>query len=94
MDNDKKDGAGRTAFDLILERIQALSNVLMVILLVGLTLLLGASISMRYFIGQPISWANAISLAPPGSRRPGPGYRGPCERPGAADDPHNPSHLR
>jgi len=33
----------------------------MVILLIGLTLLLGASISMRYFIGQPISWANAIS---------------------------------
>jgi TRAP-type C4-dicarboxylate transport system permease small subunit len=61
MDHDKKDGAGGTAYDVILERIQALSNVLMVILLIGLTLLLGASISMRYFIGQPISWANAIS---------------------------------
>ena len=61
MDKDKKEGSGKTAFNLILEKIEASSNVLMVILLIGLTLLLGASISMRYFIGQPISWANAIS---------------------------------
>ena len=61
MNHDKEEGSGGSAFDLILEKIQTLSNAFMVILLIGLTLLLGASIAMRYFLGQPISWANAIS---------------------------------
>jgi TRAP-type transport system small permease protein len=61
MEHDKKEGAGAAFFDLILEKIKTLSNLLMLVLLIGLTLLLGASIGMRYFLGQPISWANAIS---------------------------------
>ena len=61
MDHDKKEGSGEAAFDLILEKIKTLSNVLLIMLLIGLTLLLGASIAMRYFLGQPIAWANAIA---------------------------------
>ena len=47
MDHDKKEGSGEAAFDLILEKIKTLSNVLLIMLLIGLTLLLGASIAMR-----------------------------------------------
>ena len=61
MDDDKKDGLGGTTFDLILEKIKTISNTFMIILLIGLTLLLGASIAMRYFLGQPISWSNAVA---------------------------------
>jgi TRAP-type C4-dicarboxylate transport system permease small subunit len=61
MDHDKKKGSGEAAFVLILERVKTISNVLLIILLIGLTLLLGASIAMRYFLGQPISWANAVA---------------------------------
>jgi TRAP-type C4-dicarboxylate transport system permease small subunit len=50
-----------TTFDLILEKIKTISNIFMTILLIGLTLLLGASIAMRYFLGQPISWSNAVA---------------------------------
>jgi TRAP-type C4-dicarboxylate transport system permease small subunit len=61
MDYDKKDRGNGTTFDLILEKIKAISNTFMTILLIGLTLLLGASIAMRYFLGQPISWSNAVA---------------------------------
>jgi len=61
MDYDSKAALGESAFDLMLEKIKNLSNAFMIILLIGLTLLLGASIAMRYFLGQPISWANAVS---------------------------------
>ncbi len=61
MDYDKKDGLGGTTFDLILEKIKTISNTFMTILLICLTLLLGASIAMRYFLGQPISWSNAVA---------------------------------
>jgi len=61
MDHEQKEGAVASVFDLILEKIKSLSNLLMILLLAGLTLLLGASIGMRYFLGQPISWANAVS---------------------------------
>jgi TRAP-type C4-dicarboxylate transport system permease small subunit len=60
MDHDKKEGSGGAVFDLLLEKVKTISNVLLIILLIGLTLLLGASIAMRYFLGQPISWANAV----------------------------------
>jgi TRAP-type C4-dicarboxylate transport system permease small subunit len=61
MDHDKKEGSGGAVFDLLLEKVKTISNVLLIILLIGLTLLLGASIGMRYFLGQPISWANAVA---------------------------------
>ena len=61
MGHDKKEVLGGATFDRILEKIETFSNVFIVILLIGLTLLLGASIAMRYFMGQPISWANAIA---------------------------------
>jgi TRAP-type C4-dicarboxylate transport system permease small subunit len=61
MDCDKKDRLRGATFDLILEKIKTISNTFMIILLIGLTLLLGASIAMRYFLGQPISWSNAIA---------------------------------
>jgi TRAP-type C4-dicarboxylate transport system permease small subunit len=61
MDYDKKDRGSGAAFDLILEKIKTISNTFMTILLIGLTLLLGASIAMRFFLGQPISWSNAIA---------------------------------
>ena len=48
-------------YDTILEKMKAVSNYFMAGLLIGLTLLLGASIGMRYFLGQPISWANAVA---------------------------------
>jgi len=61
MDYDKKNRGSGTTFDLILEKIKTISNTVLIILLIGLTLLLGASIAMRYFLGQPISWSNAIA---------------------------------
>jgi len=61
MDHDKKEGSGGAVFDLLLEKVKTISNVLLIILLIGLTLLLGASIAMRYLLGQPISWANAVA---------------------------------
>ena len=61
MDYDKKDGLGGTTFDLIIEKIKTISNTFMTILMICLTLLLGASIAMRYFLGQPISWSNAVA---------------------------------
>jgi len=61
MDYDKKDRLVEATFDLILEKIKTVSNVFLTILLVGLTLLMGASITMRYFWDQPISWSNAIA---------------------------------
>jgi TRAP-type C4-dicarboxylate transport system permease small subunit len=61
MDYDKKERLRGTTFDLILEKIKTISNTFITILLIGLTLLLGASIAMRYFLGQPISWSNAVA---------------------------------
>jgi len=61
MDPDKKEGPGEAAFDLILAKIESVSNAFLIALLIGLTLLLGATIGMRFFLGQPIAWANAIS---------------------------------
>jgi len=61
MGHDKKERLRGTTFDLILEKIKTISNTVLIILLIGLTLLLGASIAMRYFLGQPISWSNAIA---------------------------------
>ncbi|MEX1326703.1 MAG: TRAP transporter small permease subunit, partial [Desulfobacterales bacterium] len=61
MAHDKNRGSGGVAFDRFLEGIKTISNVFMVMLLIGLTLLLGASIAMRYFMGQPIPWANAVA---------------------------------
>jgi TRAP-type C4-dicarboxylate transport system permease small subunit len=61
MGHDKKERLRGTTFDLILEKIKTISNTFMTILLIGLTLLLGASIAMRYFLGQPISWSNAVA---------------------------------
>ena len=61
MDYDKKDRGSGATFDLILEKIKTISNTFITILLIGLTLLLGASIAMRYFLGQPIAWSNAVA---------------------------------
>jgi TRAP-type C4-dicarboxylate transport system permease small subunit len=61
MGHDKKERLRGTTFDLILEKIKTISNTFITILLIGLTLLLGASIAMRYFLGQPISWSNAVA---------------------------------
>lgn len=58
--DENKKGNGVT-FNLILEKIKTISNTVLIILLIGLTLLLGISISMRFFLGQPISWSNAIA---------------------------------
>jgi TRAP-type C4-dicarboxylate transport system permease small subunit len=61
MDSLKQDAEAETIFDLILEKIKTISNAFLILLLIGLTLLLGASIAMRYFLGQPISWSNAVA---------------------------------
>ena len=61
MGHDKTKRLSGATFDLILEKIKTISNTFMIILLIGLTLLLGASIAMRFILGQPISWSNAIA---------------------------------
>ena len=61
MISDGKNRGKGVAFDLILEKIKTISNTVLIILLIGLTLLLGVSIFMRFFLGQPISWSNAIA---------------------------------
>lgn len=58
LDNDR---SGETVFDRFLEWIKTVSSVFLVILLIGVTLLLGATIAMRFFLGQPIAWSNAVS---------------------------------
>ncbi len=52
---------GGTTFDGLLEWIRTISNVFLVVLLLSVTLLLGATIAMRFFLGQPIAWSNAVS---------------------------------
>jgi TRAP-type C4-dicarboxylate transport system permease small subunit len=61
MGHDKTKRLSGATFDLILEKIKTISNTFLTILLIGLTLLLGASIAMRYLLGQPISWSNAVA---------------------------------
>ena len=61
MNHAKKKGLIKSAFDLTLEKIETISNLMLIVLLIGLTLLLGTSIAMRYFLGQPIAWANAVA---------------------------------
>jgi len=58
---DEKNRGKGVAFDLILEKIKTISNTVLIILLISLTLLLGVSIAMRFFLGQPISWSNAVA---------------------------------
>jgi TRAP-type C4-dicarboxylate transport system permease small subunit len=61
MDTVQKDGFEATIFDRFLEWIKKISNVFLILLLAGMTLLLGATIAMRFFLGQPIAWSNAVS---------------------------------
>jgi len=61
MSYDEKDRRSVGTFDRFLENIKAVSNTVLVVLLIGLTLLLGVSIAMRFFLGQPISWSNAVA---------------------------------
>ena len=61
MAYDKKVRGYGATFDRFLEKIKATSNIILIILLLGLTLLLGISIAMRFFLGQPISWSNAVA---------------------------------
>ena len=61
MDYHEKDRRSETTFDHFLEKIKAISNAVLIFLLIGLTLLLGVSIVMRFFLGQPISWSNAVA---------------------------------
>lgn len=61
MDYEKNGGRVETWLDLFLDKIKITSNFFAIILLTGLGLLLCASIAMRYFLGQPISWANAVA---------------------------------
>jgi len=61
MEELKEDKPAKTGFDRLLSWIQYVSNVFLVGVLIGLTLLIGVSIAMRYFLGQPIPWANAVS---------------------------------
>ena len=61
MSYDEKNEGKGVAFDLILEKIKTISNTVLIILLISLTLLLGVSIAMRFFLGQPISWSNAVA---------------------------------
>ncbi len=61
MEPDKKGGLSGATLDVILEKIKSITNMFLIILLIGLTLLLGASIFSRYFLGQPISWSNAVA---------------------------------
>jgi len=60
MDHEKKSSAEDT-FNLILEKVRLISSSFLMILLLALVVLLGASITMRYFLGQPISWSNSIA---------------------------------
>lgn len=60
MDSNPNKRSVGAILDLILEKIMKASNVVLIIMMIGLTLLLGASIAMRYFLGQPISWSNAV----------------------------------
>lgn len=61
MERDKKEGPRGATLDRVLEKIKTATNTVMIVLMVGLTLLLGASIAMRFFLGQPISWSNAVA---------------------------------
>ncbi|RLB73136.1 MAG: hypothetical protein DRH06_10835 [Deltaproteobacteria bacterium] len=61
MDYDEKDRRFGATFDRFLEKVKTVSNTVLVSLLLGLTLLLGVSIAMRFFLGQPISWSNAVA---------------------------------
>lgn len=61
MDHEKNKSSAEDAFNLILEKVRSVSSAFLTILLLALVVLLGTSITMRYFLGQPISWSNSIA---------------------------------
>jgi len=60
-DDEEKKGLVRTTIDSTVEKIKTGNNVFLFILMVGMALVLGTNITMRFLLNQPISWSNAIS---------------------------------
>lgn len=61
MGDEKKKGLVKAAIDSILEKIRTVNNVILFIFMVGMALVLGANISLRFLFNQPLSWSNTIS---------------------------------
>ncbi len=51
----------KSFFDAILQVITASTNLFLLIVMVGLSLILGANIALRYLFGEPIRWSNVVS---------------------------------
>jgi len=51
----------KSALDAILKAMTTATNLVLSVAMVGLSLILGANIALRYLLGQPITWSNAVS---------------------------------
>lgn len=61
MENAKNKGAIRSGLDAILRLMTTGTNLFLMLTMIGLALVLGSNIVMRYLFGQPIRWSNAVS---------------------------------
>jgi len=61
MGDEKKKGLFKAAFDSTVDKIKNVNNLVLFILMVGMALVLGANITMRYLFNHPLPWSNTIS---------------------------------
>ena len=60
-DDEGKKGLVKSVTDSIVKKVTTASNAFLFVLMVGMALVLGANITMRFLLNQPISWSNTIS---------------------------------
>ena len=60
-DDEGKRGLVKSVIDSIVKKVTTASNAFLFVLMVGMALVLGANITMRFLLNQPISWSNTIS---------------------------------
>jgi len=60
-DDEGKRGLVKSVTDSIVKKVTTASNAFLFVLMVGMALVLGANITMRFLLNQPISWSNTIS---------------------------------
>jgi TRAP-type C4-dicarboxylate transport system permease small subunit len=61
MEDEQTKSRLKSALDAILKAMTTATNLVLSVAMVGLSLILGANIALRYLFGEPISWSNAVS---------------------------------
>ena len=61
VDGEERSSFVKTILDSLVGYLKKASNVSLFIIMVGMGLVLGANIAMRYLLNQPLNWSNTIS---------------------------------